>query len=179
MILKDVLGHSLEQIASITGTSTPAAKSALQRGRLRLRELASERENAALPQLSDATRARLTAYVDGFIAGDFDAVRAMLAEDVRLDLVARLQRQGKSEVGEYLGRYAATVPRPCSGHARLHWSTATQRCSSSTASCHSRRQPISSRSTSMATASCRSTIFCSHDTRWSEPSCASSHSGAG
>jgi len=35
-------------------------------------------------------------------------VRAMLAEDVRLDLVARLKRQGKGEVGEYLGRYAAT-----------------------------------------------------------------------
>ena len=32
----------------------------------------------------------------------------MLAEDVRLDLVARLKRSGKGEVGEYLGRYAAS-----------------------------------------------------------------------
>jgi len=31
----------------------------------------------------------------------------MLADDVRLDLVAKLRRQGKSEVGEYFGRYAA------------------------------------------------------------------------
>jgi RNA polymerase sigma-70 factor, ECF subfamily len=31
----------------------------------------------------------------------------MLAEDVRLDLVARLKRRGRDEVGEYLGHYAA------------------------------------------------------------------------
>lgn len=108
VILKDVLGHSLDEITSIIDASTPAAKSALQRGRLRLRELAIEPEDAALPQLSDAMRARLTAYVDGFIAGDFDAVRAMLADEVKLDLVARLQKQGKSEVGEYFDRYAAS-----------------------------------------------------------------------
>jgi RNA polymerase sigma-70 factor (ECF subfamily) len=107
VILKDVLGHSLEEIASITGTSEPAAKSALQRGRVRLREFAGEPEDMVLPMLSDAMRARLTAYVDGFRAGDFDAVRAMLADDVKLDLVAKLRKQGKNEVGEYYGRYAA------------------------------------------------------------------------
>lgn len=108
VILKDVLGHSLEEVASITGVSAPAAKSALQRGRSRLRTLASDGEDTPLPPLSDAMRTRLDAFVDGFIAGDFDAVRSMLADDVRLDLVARLRRQGKGEVGEYLARYAAT-----------------------------------------------------------------------
>jgi RNA polymerase sigma-70 factor (ECF subfamily) len=109
VILKDVLGHSLDEVASITGVSMAAAKSALQRGRLRLRELATEPEAAAAPRLSDAMRARLDAYVDGFIAGDFDAVRAMLADDVKLDLVARLQKQGKSQVAVYLDRYAASM----------------------------------------------------------------------
>jgi len=108
VILKDVLGHSVEEIASITGTTEPAAKSALQRGRVRLRQLADEPDDLVLPMLSDAVRARLTAYVDGFKAGDFDAVRAMLADDVRLDLVARLRKQGKGEVGEYYARYAAS-----------------------------------------------------------------------
>jgi RNA polymerase sigma-70 factor, ECF subfamily len=42
VILKDVLGHSLEEVASITGASEVAAKSALQRGRARLREIARE-----------------------------------------------------------------------------------------------------------------------------------------
>jgi RNA polymerase sigma-70 factor, ECF subfamily len=108
VILKDVLGHSLEEIASITGVSEPAAKSALQRGRVRLRGFAGEPEDVVVPMPSEAVCARLTAYVDGFRTGDFDAVRAMLADDVKLDLVARLRKQGKSEVGEYYGRYAAS-----------------------------------------------------------------------
>ena len=40
-------------------------------------------------------------------SGSFLTVRAMLAEDVRLDLVAKLSKQGKSEVGEYYTAYAA------------------------------------------------------------------------
>ena len=108
VILKDVLGHSLEEISSINGVTEAAAKSALQRGRARLRDIAREPEDLVLPMLSEPMRTRLTAYVDSFRAGDFDAVRAMLADDVTLDLVARLRVQGKREVGEYYGRYAAT-----------------------------------------------------------------------
>ncbi len=107
VILKDVLGHSLEEISAITGASEPAAKSALQRGRVRLRELATEPEDIQLPMLSEAMRARLMAYVEGFKTGDFDAVRAMLADDVKLDLVAKFQKRGRGEVGEYYGAYAA------------------------------------------------------------------------
>lgn len=107
VILKDVLGHSLEEVASITGESEAAAKSALQRGRVRLREFAREPADVSLPMLSDEMRARLIKYVDGFKTGDFDTVRAMLADDVKLDLVAKLRKQGKSEVGEYFARYAA------------------------------------------------------------------------
>jgi RNA polymerase sigma-70 factor (ECF subfamily) len=107
VILKDVLGHSLEEAASITGAGETAVKSALQRGRERLRALADEPDEAASPAIDDAARARLVAYVEGFKVGDFDAVRAMLAEDVRLDLVAKLKRSGKHDVGEYFARYAA------------------------------------------------------------------------
>src|SRR5229473_2161892 len=108
VILKNVLGHSLEEIASITGASEAAAKSALQRGRVRLREIAKEPEDVSLPMLSDGMRARLIKYVEGFKTGDFDAVRAMLADDVTLDLVAKFRKQGRSEVGDYYSRYAAS-----------------------------------------------------------------------
>lgn len=109
VILKDVLGHSLEEIASITGASEAAAKSALQRARVRLRQIANEPADASLPVLSDLMRARLTTYVEGFIAGDFDTVRAMLADDVKLDLVAKLHKQGKSDVAGYYAAYAAAT----------------------------------------------------------------------
>lgn len=111
VVMKDVIGHSLEEIAEINGVSPPAAKSALQRGRANLRAFLDEPEDVEVPALTAETRQRLVAYVDGFRTGDFDAVRAMLAEDVRLDLVSRLTRTGKSEVGEYYGRYAAASPQ--------------------------------------------------------------------
>ncbi|HEX4022781.1 MAG TPA: RNA polymerase sigma factor [Acidobacteriaceae bacterium] len=107
VILKDVLDHSLEEVASITGASEAAAKSALQRGRVRLREFAREPADVSLPTLSDGMRARLTTYVEGFKIGDFDTVRAMLADDVKLDLVTKMRKQGKSEVREYYTAYAA------------------------------------------------------------------------
>ena len=107
VVMKDVLGHSLEEIADVNGVSPAAAKSALQRGRTALRAFIDEPDDTELPVLSHDMRERLAAYVDGFRTGDFDAVRAMLSEDVRLDLVSKLTREGKSEVGEYYGRYAA------------------------------------------------------------------------
>jgi RNA polymerase sigma-70 factor (ECF subfamily) len=107
VILKDVLGHTIEEISTEIGVSEAAAKSALQRGRARLRELAAEHEDTAKPVLSHATRRRLFVYVESFRIGDFDTVRAMLAEDVKLDLVGKFQRQGKSKVSDYYGAYAA------------------------------------------------------------------------
>jgi RNA polymerase sigma-70 factor, ECF subfamily len=121
VILRDVLDHSLEEAAAIIGSTEPAVKSALQRGRERLRALANEPADAAFPALDDATRARLVAYVDGFKTGDFDAVRAMLAEDVQLDLVAKLKWRGKGEVGAYFGAYAAATRwafAPCTVEGR-------------------------------------------------------------
>ncbi len=107
VILMDVLGHSLREAAAITKCTEPAVKSALQRGRERLRAIAVEPEGVPTPMIDEAARARLVAFVNLFKAGDFDAVRAMLADDVKLDLVARLKRTGSNEVGEYLSRYAA------------------------------------------------------------------------
>lgn len=106
VLLMDVLGHSLEEIAEITGSSVPAIKAALHRGRARLRALANEPEEARPSALTLAERASLQAYVDRFNAHDFDAVREMLAEEVRLDLVARTKMKGKKEVATYFNNYA-------------------------------------------------------------------------
>lgn len=106
VILKDVLGHSIEEIADIADCSPAAAKSALQRGRGALRLLASEPEDTRLPLLSDIDRRKITAYVDFFRSGDFDAIRAMLADDVKLELVNRLHLQGREKITPYFTRYA-------------------------------------------------------------------------
>jgi len=39
-------------------------------------------------------------------ATDFDAIRAMLADDVKLDLVNRLKLEGRDKIGLYFTRYA-------------------------------------------------------------------------
>jgi len=106
VILKDVLGYSIEEIAEITEASAAAVKSALQRGRARLKELAHREEDVRLPLLSDEQRARLLHYVDMFRTGNFDAIRRLLAHDVKLDLVARLTLEGRDKIDPYFTRYA-------------------------------------------------------------------------
>jgi RNA polymerase sigma-70 factor (ECF subfamily) len=107
VILCDVLGHSLQEICDIVGGSVPAVKAALQRGRSRLRGLAAVIDDAPLPALTEPERTRLKTYVERFNAHDFDAVRAMLAEDVRLEVVDRVRVDGKKGVAPYFGNYAA------------------------------------------------------------------------
>lgn len=107
VILSDVLGLSLREACDVMESSLPAVKASLHRGRARLRELASEPEEAPQPALSDAERAQLAAYVAHFNARDFDAIRAMIADDVRLELVNRSRMRGKAEVGRYFGNYSA------------------------------------------------------------------------
>ncbi|NIX75955.1 sigma-70 family RNA polymerase sigma factor [Microvirga terricola] len=106
VILKDVLGHSVEEIAAIADCTPAAAKSALQRGRVALRQLAQQPDDMRLPLTSDASRQKMAAYVRLFQNGDFDAIRAMLADDVKLDLVNRLKLEGRESIGRYFTRYA-------------------------------------------------------------------------
>jgi RNA polymerase sigma-70 factor (ECF subfamily) len=106
VILMDVLGYSLDEICAVMDGTIPAVKAALHRGRARLREIAREPDDTPVPALAERERSRLAAYVDRFNARDFDAVRNMLADDVRLDLVAKLRMSGRSEVGNYFGNYS-------------------------------------------------------------------------
>ena len=105
VILMDVLGYSLEEIGNVIGATVPSVKAALHRGRARLRELSMEPADARVPMLTARQRRLLRAYVDLFNARDVDGVRAMLGEEVRLDLVARHKVAGKTEVSKYLGIY--------------------------------------------------------------------------
>ena len=106
VILMDVLGYTLEEISIIIDSSVPAVKASLHRGRTRLRDLAQEPDDQPVPQLPEPERTRLATYVDRFNARDFDAVRDLLADDVRLDLVNRVRVRGRSNVGRYFENYS-------------------------------------------------------------------------
>jgi RNA polymerase sigma-70 factor (ECF subfamily) len=106
VILIDVLGCTPQEVCAITGMSLSAVKAALHRGRARLRELSAVRDDGPQAPLAAADRERLSAYSARFNAHDFDAVCAMLADDIRLDLVSRTQMRGKAEVSRYFGNYA-------------------------------------------------------------------------
>jgi RNA polymerase sigma-70 factor (ECF subfamily) len=106
VILMDVLGYSLQEIGGILDSSIPAVKAALNRGRARLRELAQEPDDLPLPILAEPERSLLAGYVDRFNARDFDAIRDMLAGEVRLELVAKTRKRGRSEVATYFHNYA-------------------------------------------------------------------------
>ena len=99
VILKDVLGHSLEETAETMGTTVMAVKAALVRGRKALLEGPGEPAVAA-----STTRADLDRYASLFNARDWDGVRALVSDDCRLDLVSRSHRRGK-QVGMYFARY--------------------------------------------------------------------------
>jgi RNA polymerase sigma factor (sigma-70 family) len=100
VILKDVLGHSLEDTAETMETSVMAVKAALVRGRAKLRDTAP-------PDAPGERTARtlLERYAQMFNAKDWDGLRALIGEDCRLDLVSKSQRRGK-DIGLYFSNYA-------------------------------------------------------------------------
>ena len=107
VILFDVLGHALDETAQLLDTNVPAVKAALHRGRTRLRELGrQERESAAAPEISPEKRSLVQLYVQRFNARDFDGLRDLLAEEVRLRLPGRTEARGKAQVANYFGNYA-------------------------------------------------------------------------
>lgn len=104
VILRDVLGYSAAEVAELTQSSVTSIKSALHRGREQLKKqpLAAD---TAHPKLPPEEREKLALYADHFNAHQFDQLRDILSEEVRLELVSVENRQGKEAVGGYYGNY--------------------------------------------------------------------------
>jgi len=105
VILKDVLDHSLDEIAAELTLSVAAVKSALHRGRAALRDAAATTSAMARAR---TVSPQLVAYARLFGAHDWDGLRALLADDVRLDLVAQRKAAGRRSVGSYFANYGGT-----------------------------------------------------------------------
>ena len=114
VILKDVIDYSLAEISDALDISEGASKAALHRGRENLRKLAQTVDRDTPLQLEEPEASLLSEYVKRFNARDFDGVRAMLAADVRLDLVDRVKARGADRVGRYFGNYSKIEDWRCS-----------------------------------------------------------------
>ena len=106
VILKDVLEFSLEEIAGQLEMSVEAVKAALHRGRNRLRELSASVEAGTIPEAMPVSISpTIQRYAELFNARDWDGVRAMLIDDVNLDVVDATKRRGRKDVGVYFTNY--------------------------------------------------------------------------
>jgi RNA polymerase sigma-70 factor (ECF subfamily) len=103
VVLKDVLDESLTEIATLLDLSVDAVKAHLARGRARLRHINAQRGPSldVRPPSADVSR-----YVALFNRRDWDALRSLLADDVKLSQSAHSLRVGRAEVGMFFTFYA-------------------------------------------------------------------------
>ena len=106
LILRDVLSWPAREVAQALGTTTPAVKSALQRARSKLDQVAAdELDEPSEPE----ARALLDQYIAAFETGDADALARALREDAALEMTpSRTWFAGLSTCMRYLTRYLRT-----------------------------------------------------------------------
>ena len=103
VILKDVLDESLKDIAELLDLTVDAVKAHLARGRARLRDINAQAVTLAEARPASAAVAR---YVALFNAQNWDGLRALLADDVRLHQSTYPVRVGAADVGMFFTIYA-------------------------------------------------------------------------
>jgi RNA polymerase sigma factor (sigma-70 family) len=104
VILKDVLGESLKEIAALLDLTVDAVKAHLARGRARLQEINAQA--GPPPEQVQPASAAVARYVALFNQRDWDGLRALLADDVKLIQSAHPLRVGASDVGMFFTIYA-------------------------------------------------------------------------
>jgi RNA polymerase sigma factor (sigma-70 family) len=103
VILKDVLDEQLSEIAALLDLTVDAVKGHLARGRARLKEINARAGAVAEARPASAAVAR---YVALFNQRDWDGLRALLADDVKLKQSTYPLRVGSADVGMFFGIYA-------------------------------------------------------------------------
>jgi Sigma-70, region 4/SnoaL-like domain len=103
VILKDVLDESLIEIAALLDLTVDAVKGHLARGRAHLREINSHAR--PLPDAHPASPA-VARYVALFNQRDWNGLRALLADDVKLHQSLHPLRVGRADVGLFFTLYA-------------------------------------------------------------------------
>ena len=107
VILKDVLDESLIDIAALLDLSVDAVKGHLARGRVRLREINLQAQASPIAQTQSPSVA-MAHYIALFNRRDWDGLRALLADDVKLNQSSYPIRVGRADVGMFFTIYART-----------------------------------------------------------------------
>jgi RNA polymerase sigma factor (sigma-70 family) len=107
LILKDVLDQSLEEIAAMLDLTVNAVKAHLARGRARLNAINTQALAQSAPRPPSPA---VACYVALFNRQDWDGLRAMLADDVRLVQSTHPARAGAANVGMFFGIYSRSAP---------------------------------------------------------------------
>jgi RNA polymerase sigma-70 factor (ECF subfamily) len=103
VILKDVLDEPLKDIADLLDLTVDAVKAHLARGRAHLRDINAQAATVAAARPVSAAVAR---YVALFNAQNWDGLRALLADDVKLQQSTYPVRAGAADVGRFFTIYA-------------------------------------------------------------------------
>lgn len=103
VILKDVLDEQLSEIAALLDLTVDAVKGHLARGRARLREINAQAGPPSEPRPASAAVAR---YVALFNQRDWNSLRTLLADDVKLVQSTYPLRVGAADVGMFFTIYA-------------------------------------------------------------------------
>jgi RNA polymerase sigma factor (sigma-70 family) len=109
VVLKDVLDQSLSEIAAMLDLSVDAVKAHLARGRARLRAINAQAPAPARTKPRPPSPA-VARYVALFNGRDWEGLRAMLADDVRLIQSTYPVRAGAADVGMFFGIYSRSEP---------------------------------------------------------------------
>jgi RNA polymerase sigma-70 factor, ECF subfamily len=104
VLLKDVLDYRLAEIAEMVDSTVGGVKAALHRGRTRLHALRADgAPGPARPPLDGTRRRLLEAYADCFNRRDWDALRLLIQDDARLEVVG--VAEGSVSSATYFGNY--------------------------------------------------------------------------
>lgn len=102
-VLKDVFSFSLEEVAQMLSTSVGAVKTALHRGRGKLREEETSTTRTADPGVLDT-------FCNAFNARDLDRLAALLLDGATVELVGVVTEYGADEAKDpYRGSFAGML----------------------------------------------------------------------
>ncbi len=103
VILKDILDHSMEEIAEILDTPPTAVKVALHRGRQKLRSRTQSRTQSLPNARASEHSEQLARYVELFNRRDWEGIKRLLTTDTQCEVIGAFSGRGRDAIaGSFL-----------------------------------------------------------------------------